>query len=131
MYDDDIVLTGLNNTSVRNIIDKFGKEFTIRELGNLWYFLDIQVRRYKEGIFLFQQQYVVNLLNNTLLTNLKLAKTPMATNVDLISPIEACLDEWEYRRLAGSLQDLTLTWPDIMHAISKVAHIMETPKMYH
>lgn len=51
-YADDIVLTGSSETLVAKVITKLGQEFLVRELGDLTFFLGIQVHKIVEGLHL-------------------------------------------------------------------------------
>lgn len=87
-----------------------------------------------EGMFLLQQQYVVNLLNNEGLGNLKPTSMPMEPRIDLslsIAPPLNHLDTTRYRRILGSLQYLTTTWSDISLAVSKLSQFFSNPTKCH
>lgn len=70
VYVDDIVITSSSCSIAENIISQLGKEFSIKDLGELAFFLGIHVTRLNEGLYFSQQQYIVNLLNDEGLTNL-------------------------------------------------------------
>lgn len=95
------------------MIDQLSKEFVVQVLGDLSYFLSIQVKRTKEGLFLGQQQYTSKLLKSAGFDNLRPASTPMIVKQNLSSKEEPISQAKEYRRIIGSLQYLTLTRPDI------------------
>ncbi|KAK2993286.1 hypothetical protein RJ640_022125 [Escallonia rubra] len=64
-YVHDIIITG-NDPDEKEALGKYlAKEFKIRDLGKLKYFLRIDVARSKEGIFVSQQKYVLDLLKET------------------------------------------------------------------
>lgn len=86
------------------IIDEMSKEFSLQELGDLSYFFGIQIKNCKEGLHLFQQQYLVNLLKSCELDNLKPSSTPMVAQQDLFSEEEEISESTEYRWIIGSLQ---------------------------
>lgn len=83
MYVDDIIVTSASNSSTEHNILLLRKEFSIKDLGDLSFFLGIHVTCSTEGMFLYQQQYVVNLLHDEGLDNLKPASTPMEPRLDL------------------------------------------------
>ncbi|RVX20745.1 Retrovirus-related Pol polyprotein from transposon TNT 1-94 [Vitis vinifera] len=64
---------GLETTS------NFNKEFEIKDLGNLKYFLGMEIARSKKGIAVSQRKYVLDLLNETGMLGCKPAETPMDT----------------------------------------------------
>jgi len=116
---------------VERVMDQLGKEFAVRKLGCISYFLGIQVRKAKDGLHLCQTQYLVNLLKGINLDNMKPSTTPMLTNQDLYSDEPPIEQVTEYRRIVGSLQYLTLTRPDIQFAVNKLSQFMSSPKPLH
>ncbi|KAA0033375.1 protein TIC 100 [Cucumis melo var. makuwa] len=65
VYVDDIVLTGDDQTEISQLKQRMGDEFEIKDLGNLKYFLGIEVARSKEGISMSQRKYTLDLLTET------------------------------------------------------------------
>ncbi|KAA0057264.1 Retrovirus-related Pol polyprotein from transposon TNT 1-94 [Cucumis melo var. makuwa] len=63
VYVDEIVLTGDDQTEINQLKQRMGDEFEIKELGNLKYFLGMEVARSKEGISVSQRKYTLDLLN--------------------------------------------------------------------
>ena len=59
---DDLVLTGIDLEEMQCLKSYRAKEFEIKDLGNLKYFLGIEVARSKEGIFISQRKYVLDLI---------------------------------------------------------------------
>lgn len=134
MYVDDIIVTSASNAAIEDIISSLCKEFAIKDLGDLQFFLGIHVERPLEGMFLSQQQYVVNLLHDEGLNNLKPASTPMESRVDLTLSTMARLNQMEttkFRRILGSLQYLTTMRPDIAFAVSKLSQFFSTSTKCH
>ena len=60
------------------------KEFKVKDLGHLKYFLGIEVARSKQGIFISQRKYVLDLLQETGLLGSKACDTPMELNKKLV-----------------------------------------------
>ena len=56
VYIDDIVLSGDETVEIIQQKRKMGDEFEIKDLGNLKYFLGMEVARYKEGIFVSKKK---------------------------------------------------------------------------
>eukprot|EP00261_Vitis_vinifera_P038360 XP_019079603.1 PREDICTED: uncharacterized protein LOC109123660 [Vitis vinifera] len=65
VYVDDIVLTGDDCNELEKLKGKLAKEFEIKDLGALKYFLGMEFARSKEGIFVNQRKYVLDLLDET------------------------------------------------------------------
>ncbi|WVZ52387.1 hypothetical protein U9M48_003451 [Paspalum notatum var. saurae] len=91
------------------------------DLGALHHFLGISVTRSSSGLFLSQRQYAVDLLQRPVDTRAKLSATDGA-------PVA---DPSEYRSLAGALQYLTLTRPDLAYAVQQVCLFMHDPREPH
>ncbi|RVX10055.1 Retrovirus-related Pol polyprotein from transposon RE1 [Vitis vinifera] len=117
---------GLETTS------NFNKEFEIKDLGNLKYFLGMEIARSKKGIAVSQRKYVLNLLNETGMLGCKPAETPMDTTVKLEeSDGSAPVDKGRYQRLVGKLIYLSHTRPDIGFSVSVVSQFMNNPTEKH
>ena len=65
VYVDDIVLIGSDKEELERLKRRLAMEFEINDLGALKYFLDIEFARSKEGIFVNQRKYVLDLLGET------------------------------------------------------------------
>ena len=86
------------------------KEFEIKDLGALKYFLCIEVARSKHGIFISQRKYVLNLLQETNMLRCKSNDTPIDSNLKLDeNPRRTPVDRGSYQRLVGKLIYLSHT----------------------
>ena len=83
VYVDDIVLTGDDLEEMKRLKTYLTKEFEITDLGDLKYFLGIEVARRKEWLFISQRKYVLDLLTETGLLGSKAIDTPMDPNTKL------------------------------------------------
>ena len=77
IYVDDIVLIGNNNQVIQQLIDALGREFAIKDLGKLKYFLGLEVQHVQGGLILFQSKYTKDLLTWIELSNSSHFITPM------------------------------------------------------
>ncbi|RVW87752.1 Retrovirus-related Pol polyprotein from transposon RE1 [Vitis vinifera] len=120
VYVDDIVLTRDDCNELEKLKGKLAEEFEIKDLGALKYFLGMEFASSKEGIFVNQRKYVLDLLDETGMLGCKPAETPMELNVKL-QPIKAknVKDRDHYQRLVGRLIYLSHTRPDIAFSVSK------------
>jgi hypothetical protein len=92
VYVDDIIVTSLKPQAVSALLQKLGDEFALEDLGNLHYFLGIEVNKVKDGIILSQDKYASDLLKRVGVTMCKPVSTPLATGGKLVSHIGAPLD---------------------------------------
>ncbi|GJX31986.1 putative ribonuclease H-like domain-containing protein [Tanacetum coccineum] len=101
-------------------------------MGELTFFLGLQVKQNKGGIFISQDKYVAEILKKFDLVNVKAAITPMETKVPLTKDEEAFdVDVHLYRSMIGSLMYLTASRPDIMYAVCVCSRFQVTPKTSH
>ena len=116
-----MIITGDDAEEIKNLKEILFKEFEMKDLGALKYFLGIEVLRSKHGIFLRQRKYFLDMLAETSLLECKPADTPMVPNhglkiVDGAKPT----DRERYQRLVGKLIYLSHTRPDITYAVGVV-----------
>lgn len=76
VYVDDIVITGGDSAGIRTLKEFLQKRFQTKDLGGLKYFLGIEVSRCKQGIFLSQRKYVLDLLSEAGMLGAKPSETP-------------------------------------------------------
>ncbi|CAM8886635.1 unnamed protein product [Rhodiola kirilowii] len=135
VYVDDIIITGSDKARI-NATKAFLKTvFDIKDLGKLKYFLGIEVCQSKEGLFLSQRKYTLDLLCEAGKLGAKPANTPLEEGYKVSRegeiedrPFE---DFKQYRRMVGKLIYLTISGPDICFAVNKVSQHMQAPKMHH
>ncbi|XP_017416521.1 uncharacterized mitochondrial protein AtMg00810-like [Vigna angularis] len=101
-------------------------------MGELTYFLGIQVKQTENDIFIHQFKYYTNLLKKYKMLDCKEATTLMATNCYLDLDEEGkAVDQKMYRGMIGSLLYLTASKPDIMHSVCLYARFQSLPKLSH
>lgn len=132
LYVDDIILTTSSDALRCSIISLLSAEFAMKDLGQLSYFLGIAVTRTNNGLFLSQQKYAEEILERAGMTACKPCPTPIDTKGKLSAKSGDPYDDpTKYRRLAGALQYLTFTRPDISYAVQQVCLFMHAPKIEH
>eukprot|EP00253_Pinus_taeda_P025441 PITA_25441 len=108
------------------------KEFEMSLLGELTYFLGLQIQQKEEGIFLSQTKYLKQILKKYGMEDAKPVFTPMVTGCSLSANDESvAVHQPTYRSMIGSLTYLTGTRPDIMHAVGIVGRFQANPKETH
>ncbi|GJR96462.1 ribonuclease H-like domain-containing protein [Tanacetum coccineum] len=131
IYVDDIALTTSSTNLLQRIISSLHKEFDMTDLGALNYFLGISVTRDSTGMFLSQKKYALELLDRAHMANCNPTRTPVDTESKLGSDGDPISDPTLYRSLAGGLQYLTFTRPDISYAVQQVCLHMHDPREPH
>ncbi|GJU28338.1 ribonuclease H-like domain-containing protein, partial [Tanacetum coccineum] len=131
LYVDDIVLTASSEGLLQRIIRSLHQEFAMTDLGPLNYFLGISVTRDSSGLFLSQKKYAVEILEKAHMVNCNPSRTPVDTESKLGVDGDPVSDPTLYRSLAGSLQYLTFTRPDISYAVQQVCLHMHDPREPH
>nr|GFD16623.1 putative reverse transcriptase, RNA-dependent DNA polymerase [Tanacetum cinerariifolium] len=95
-------------------------EFAMTDLGSLNYFLGISVTRDSSGMFLSQKKYAIEILERAGMGHCNPSRTPIDTESKLGTTGDAVFDPTLYRSLAGSLQYLTFTRPDISYVVQQL-----------
>jgi histone deacetylase 1/2 len=81
IYVDDIIVTGSSSEAITALLSDLKNDFALKDLGDLHYFLGIEVMKQKEDrLLLTQQKYTENLLQNAGMSNCKPAATPLSTS---------------------------------------------------
>ena len=100
-------------------------------MGELSYFLGLQVKQSNEGTFICQSKYTRNLLKKFGMQDCSSASTPMATATKLDKDTGILVDITDYRGMIGSLLYLTACRPDIQFAVCLCARYQACPKVSH
>ncbi|GJX20017.1 putative ribonuclease H-like domain-containing protein [Tanacetum coccineum] len=116
VYVDDIIF-GLTKKELCNAFEKLMHEkFQMSSMGELTFFLGLQVQQKKDGIFISQDKYVGEILKKFGFIEVKNASTPMETQKPLLKDEDGKeMDVHMYRSMIGSLMYLTSSRPDIMY----------------
>ncbi|XP_071740680.1 uncharacterized mitochondrial protein AtMg00810-like [Rutidosis leptorrhynchoides] len=117
LYVDDIILTASSTTFLHRIIQSLHQEFSMTDLGPLNYLLVISVTYNSSGMFLSQRKYALDILDRVDMLQCNPCRTPVDTHSKLGTHGRVVVDPTLYRSLAGALQYLTFTRPDIVYAV--------------
>ncbi|GJW06227.1 putative ribonuclease H-like domain-containing protein [Tanacetum coccineum] len=132
VYVDDIIFGSTNKSWCDEFEALMQSRFQMSSMGELTFFLGLQVKQNKGGIFISQDKYVAEILKKFDLVNVKAAITPMETKLPLTKDEEAFdVDVHLYRSMIGSLMYLTASRPDIMYAVCVCSRFQVTPKTSH
>nr|GEX61207.1 hypothetical protein [Tanacetum cinerariifolium] len=136
------VIGNLNQRTLRsqaqnqNMCDEFAKimhdDFEMRMMGELNFFLGLQIKQMEDGIFFNQSKYIKEMLKKFGLEDSKPMKTPMSSNTTLMKDEECeLLDSTKYQGMIGSLLYLTTSRSDIMFSVCLCDRFQEAPKTSH
>ncbi|GJY31644.1 uncharacterized mitochondrial protein-like protein [Tanacetum coccineum] len=104
----------------------------ISSMGELTFFLGLQVQQKKDGIFISQDKYVGDILKKFGFTEVKTSSTPIETQKPLLKDEDGKdVDVQMYRSMIGSLMYLTSLRPDIMFVVCAYARYQVNPKVSH
>jgi hypothetical protein len=123
VYVDDIIIASSCEKVTSLLIDQLPEEFAVKDLGELHYFLVIEVVRNAEELVLTQKKCTVDLLKRANMVHCKGISTPMNASKKLSKTVGTLLSADEatrYRSIVGGLQYLTITRPDISFVVNKV-----------
>lgn len=123
IYVDDIVIASSSNQAVEKLLKQLHKDFALKDLGMLHYFLGIEVIQKKDGIVLNQKRYIGDILSRANMSNCKPISTPLASSERLSKTEGVALIEEKgskYRSIVGALQYLTIIRHDIAFSVNKV-----------
>ena len=124
VYVDDIILSRDDLEELVRLKGFLAQDFAIKDLGQLRYFLGMEVARTKKGISISQKKCIVDLLKETCMLGCKPSKTPIKWNDKLRMKASNPIDRERYQRLVGKLIYLAHTRLDIAFAVSLVSQYM-------
>jgi hypothetical protein len=114
VYMEDIILGGSSHSLVARFAEDMSKEFDMSMMGELQFFLGLQIKQAKEGTFVHQAKYTKDVLKKFNMDDSKPPSTPMSTTTTLDADEDGePVDHKEYRSMISSLLYLMATRPDI------------------
>jgi hypothetical protein len=135
VYVDDIIVTSSSPAIVDALLKDLASDFSLKDLGDLHYFLGIHVSRHKDGgLMLCQEKYDMDLLDKAGMRKCKPVATPMSTSDKLSVEGGTRLgenDNVQFQSIVSALQYLTLTGPDLSFVVNKVCQYLHTPTTFH
>ncbi|GJW35844.1 putative ribonuclease H-like domain-containing protein [Tanacetum coccineum] len=132
VYVDDIIFGSTKKSWCDEFEALMKSRFQMSSMGELTFFLGLQVKQKADGIFISQDKYVAEILKKFDFVNVKTASTPIETQKPLVKDEEASdVDVHLYRSMIGSLMYLTASRPDIMFAVCACSRFQVTPKTSH
>jgi hypothetical protein len=83
IYVDDIIIGGSSHSLVSRFQEMMESEFQMSMMGELTFFLGIQVKQMKQGTFVYQAKYMKDLIKKFNMVELKPVSTPMSSVASL------------------------------------------------
>ena len=117
-------------------LEEFSKcmhsEFEMSMIGELNFFLGLQIKQLKEGTFINHAKYIRDLLKRFTMEEAKTMKTPMSSSIKLGKDEKGkSINSTMYRGMIGFLLYLTASRPDIMYGVCLCARFQSCPKESH
>jgi len=134
VYVDDIIVASSSQHATDAFLADLLGDFALKDLGDLHFFLGIEVKRGHGGLTLTQERYAMDILKRWGMQSCKSVDTPLSPSKKLSIESGDKLgpdDSTKYRSMVGALQYLTLTRPDIAFAVNKVCQFLHAPTTVH
>jgi histone deacetylase 1/2 len=134
VYVDDIIVASSSLAATKALLKDLEADFALKDLGDLHYFLGIEVKRNHDGLVMSQQRYATDIVKRANMWNCKPMDTPISATEKLSLTEGDKLgdeDSTKYRSVVGALQYLTLTRPDLSFAVNKVCQFLHAPTTVH
>ncbi|GJV12020.1 putative ribonuclease H-like domain-containing protein [Tanacetum coccineum] len=129
---DDIIFGSTKKSLCTDFEHIMHKRFEMSSMGELTFFLGLQVKQKEDGIFISQDKYVGEILKTFGFSSIGTASTPIETNKALTKDEDSeDVDVHLYRSMIGSLMYLTSSRPDIMFSVCACSRFQVQPKVSH
>ncbi|XP_066385162.1 uncharacterized protein [Miscanthus floridulus] len=116
VYVDDIIVASSSQEATDSLLKDLEREFALKDLGDLHYFLGIEVKKSTDGLVMSQERYTADIVKRAGMDKSKPVDTPLSTSEKLSATDGVSIgpeDSTRYKSLVGALQYLTLTRLDI------------------
>ncbi|XP_019158436.1 PREDICTED: uncharacterized protein LOC109155158 [Ipomoea nil] len=127
VYVDDIIMMANDTALLTTLLTRLSAAFKIRDLGQPGFFLGIQTLSVEGGLHLSQRRYMEDILTRAGMSDCKPLSTPASLSYSAAPSSELYENPTQYRRLAGALQYLTITRPDLSYAVNRLCQYMHAP----
>jgi hypothetical protein len=132
VYVDEIIFCYTNESFVQWFDNSMQTEFEMSMIGELPYFLGLQVKQSSAGIVISQETYLKEMLKKFQMEDSSPVRTPMVVGCKLSkNDVSLDVDQRTYCFMIGSLLYITTSRPDIMQDVGMVGHYQSAPKKIH
>jgi hypothetical protein len=130
VYVGDIIVTSSSPAAIDALPADLKTDFALKDLGDLHYFLGIEVKHLSDGILLSEKKYAADILQHVGMSACKPVPMPLSTSEKLLAHSGDQLgpnDITQYRSVVGALQYMSLVIRDLAFAINKVCQYLKSP----
>ncbi|XP_071704493.1 uncharacterized mitochondrial protein AtMg00810-like [Rutidosis leptorrhynchoides] len=107
-------------------------EFDMTDLGEMKFFLGIEVLQRVDGIFICQRKYASEILDRFGMMDVNVVHNPLTVGFKVVKDEDGLkIDSTQFKQIVGSLMYLSATRPDIMFAVSLISRFMSSPTQLH
>ena len=133
VYVDDVIIIGNSKPAIHQLITDLNATFSLKDLGQLHYFLGIEANYTASGgLHLSQSRYISDLLQKAKMADCNASPTPMTSGLKLSKHgTDLFEDATLYSSIMGALQYATITRPEIAFCVNKVCQFMHQPLQSH
>ena len=131
LYVDDLFITDADLGEIDCVKLQLAASFDMKDLGDLHYFLGIEVICTPEGILISQRHYVLSMLFKFGMADCKSVSTHLDRTVKLHPDSGKVCDPMRFRQIVGSLIYLTITRPDLSYPVGVISQFMARPTEEH
>nr|GFA89669.1 retrovirus-related Pol polyprotein from transposon TNT 1-94 [Tanacetum cinerariifolium] len=132
IYVDDVIFGSTNPKYCTKFSDLMVKRFEMSMMGEMKFFLGLQVNQFSNGIFINQSKYILDILKRFEMKNYDIVLTPMVEQAKLkLDLVGKPVNHTDYRSMIGSLMYVTSSRPDIMFATCMCARYQANPNEHH
>jgi hypothetical protein len=132
IYVDDIIFESTNQDFCEEFGRMMANEFEMSMIGELSYFLSLQIKQLKNGTFMSQGKYIKDMLKKFGMNDSKAISTPMGINDNLDSGASGnMVDQKLYRSTIGGLLYVTTSRPNVMFSVCMCARFQASPRESH
>lgn len=134
IYVDNIIIISSSTSATNKLIQELTEDFALKDLGELQYFLGIQVKPNNHSLVLSQKRYAQDLLKRANMEKCIPISTPMASTEKLTKDqgnAQTWDAQFQYRSIVGGLQYLTITRPDLSFVVNRVCQYIQAPTDKH
>jgi hypothetical protein len=129
---DDIVFGSTKDRLSQKFAKDMQNEFEMSLLGELSFFLGLQICQRNQGIFISQTKYIREMIKRFRMEDCKLVTTSMKTSCKLRKDDDSkSTDQRKYRSMIARLLYVKTSRPDVMKEVGQVARFQAAPKESH